>query len=231
MTLALLFLVGASFLMYMYVYLPSGSCVQVVVSATSRITGKSNIFGSPCAVPFWYKDVRDYNPEPQPFLSMSVGQSAEYQGCIRDWEAAQHGDIRPASFYGTSECVSKLAIKYNDVAMCDLTSTEGPNGLAKSFCVNNFANAKDDLNICVSHSNSQSSLASCIISFALRHDDSALCVSARPYFTDEKAQVDFSDMCYDELAVQQNNSALCEKMINRSTLNTSALCRPVGVGQ
>ena len=52
-----------SFLIYIYLYLPNGSCVQVVVSATNRITGKTKVFGSPCAVPFWFKDVNDYNPD------------------------------------------------------------------------------------------------------------------------------------------------------------------------
>ncbi len=48
---------------YRYVYLPSNSCVQVLVSATNRITGVEKVFGDPCSVPFWYKDVRDFNSE------------------------------------------------------------------------------------------------------------------------------------------------------------------------
>ena len=53
----------ASFLIYIYAYLPSGSCIQVVVSTTNRVTGTTKVFGSPCAVPFWFKDVNDYNPD------------------------------------------------------------------------------------------------------------------------------------------------------------------------
>lgn len=53
----------ASFLIYYYLYLPNGSCVQVVVSAANRVTGKTKVFGSPCAVPFWFKDVQNYNPD------------------------------------------------------------------------------------------------------------------------------------------------------------------------
>lgn len=51
-----------SLLIYIYLYLPNSSCIQFVVSATNRITGKVKVFGSPCAVPFWFKDVNDYNP-------------------------------------------------------------------------------------------------------------------------------------------------------------------------
>lgn len=29
--------------------------------ATNMITGKEQIFGSPCSIPFWYSDIRDYN--------------------------------------------------------------------------------------------------------------------------------------------------------------------------
>ncbi len=51
-----------AFLIYFYLYLPNGSCVQVMVSATNRITGNTKVFGNPCTVPFWYKDIDDYNP-------------------------------------------------------------------------------------------------------------------------------------------------------------------------
>lgn len=51
------------FLIYIYVYLPGISCIDVLVSATNRITGTTKVFGSPCTVPFWYKDVNDYNPD------------------------------------------------------------------------------------------------------------------------------------------------------------------------
>lgn len=47
---------------YRYIYSPQ-TCIQVVVSATNRITGEEKVFGDPCSVPFWYKDVKDYNPE------------------------------------------------------------------------------------------------------------------------------------------------------------------------
>ncbi len=46
---------------YRYVYSPQ-ICIQVVVSATNRITGEEKVFGDPCSVPFWYKDVKDYSP-------------------------------------------------------------------------------------------------------------------------------------------------------------------------
>lgn len=51
---------------YRYVYLSSNSCVQVLVSATNRITGEEKVFGDPCSVPFWYKGVLIYNPEQSP---------------------------------------------------------------------------------------------------------------------------------------------------------------------
>jgi hypothetical protein len=44
-------------------YFPSQTCIQVLVSATNRITGEEKVFGEPCSVPFWYKDMKDYNPE------------------------------------------------------------------------------------------------------------------------------------------------------------------------
>ncbi len=47
---------------YRYSYLPSKSCIQVLVSATHRITGEEVTFGNPCTIPFWYKDVHDFNP-------------------------------------------------------------------------------------------------------------------------------------------------------------------------
>ncbi len=58
--LVLIFL--GSLAVYRYIYLPSNSCVQVLVNATNRITGEEKNFGNPCSVPFWYEDVRDYNP-------------------------------------------------------------------------------------------------------------------------------------------------------------------------
>jgi hypothetical protein len=61
----------ASFSIYQYVYLPGGSCIQVLVSATNRITGKLETFGNPCIVPFWYTDVQDYNPTPIPVSKIS----------------------------------------------------------------------------------------------------------------------------------------------------------------
>lgn len=50
-------------MVYRYIYLPGVSCIQVVVSATNRITGKEVVFSNPCSVPFWYDEIRDYNPE------------------------------------------------------------------------------------------------------------------------------------------------------------------------
>ena len=44
-------------------FFPSQTCIQVLVSATNRITGEEKVFGDPCSVPFWYKEVKDYNPE------------------------------------------------------------------------------------------------------------------------------------------------------------------------
>lgn len=61
-SIALIVVLLGCLAVYRYVYLPSNSCVQVLVSATHRITGKEGVFGNPCSVPFWYKDVRDYNP-------------------------------------------------------------------------------------------------------------------------------------------------------------------------
>lgn len=40
----------------------SEGCVAVVVSATNRTTGVTKQFGSPCDVPFWYMESRDFNP-------------------------------------------------------------------------------------------------------------------------------------------------------------------------
>ena len=51
-----------SAIVYKY-FFPSQTCIQVLVSATNRITEEEKIFGDPCRVPFWYKDVRVYNPE------------------------------------------------------------------------------------------------------------------------------------------------------------------------
>jgi len=64
-----------SFLIYIYLYLPSSSCVQVLVSATNRITGEVKTFGSSCVVPFWYKDVLGYHQElsrVEPAISLSA---------------------------------------------------------------------------------------------------------------------------------------------------------------
>lgn len=38
-----------------YFFIKKVTCIQVMVSATNRITGKSKTFGTPCSVPFWYK--------------------------------------------------------------------------------------------------------------------------------------------------------------------------------
>lgn len=159
--------------------------------------------------------------------SLSEEQNAEYNDCIKDWEARLHGDLRPAPYYGTSECMSRLAIKYNDVAMCEIVETDDAYGLAKFFCVSGFASAKDDVNICRTYLSDQQSIASCITNIALKRNDSNLCNDARSYFTDKSAQTYFNDICYDEFAIQQNNSALCEKIVNRSTPKTSALCHLV----
>lgn len=56
-----LFLLTAILLSYQFFYLSSG-CIQVLVSATHRFTGEVKTFGDPCSVPFWYKDVRAFNP-------------------------------------------------------------------------------------------------------------------------------------------------------------------------
>lgn len=45
-----------------YFVLPK-NCIQVMVSATNRITRKSKVFGTPCNVPFWYKNVISWNSE------------------------------------------------------------------------------------------------------------------------------------------------------------------------
>lgn len=42
-----------------YNSLGKGNCIQVVVSATNRITGKTKEFGNPCLVPFWYKNIQN----------------------------------------------------------------------------------------------------------------------------------------------------------------------------
>lgn len=47
---------------YRYSYLPNKLCIQVLVSATHRLTGEEVTFGNPCSIPFWYKDIRTFNP-------------------------------------------------------------------------------------------------------------------------------------------------------------------------
>ena len=46
-----------------YFFTKKGNCIQVMVSATNRITGKTKVFGSPCNIPFWYKDIESWNPQ------------------------------------------------------------------------------------------------------------------------------------------------------------------------
>lgn len=62
-SIAIIFVLLGCLAVYRYVYLSNNSCIQVLVSATHRITGKEAIFGNPCSIPVWYKDVRDYNPD------------------------------------------------------------------------------------------------------------------------------------------------------------------------
>lgn len=44
-----------------YFFIKKVNCIQVVVSATNRITGKTKVFGNPCGIPFWYKDIKAWN--------------------------------------------------------------------------------------------------------------------------------------------------------------------------
>ena len=159
----------------------------------------------------------------------NVEQAAEYSNCAKDWQASNYGDTKPESFYGDSVCTSKLAIKYDDISMCEIGAIGETNGLARSFCIRDFALAKDDIAICTTYLRDKTVAAYCIVNIALHRNDSLLCVSARSYFDVESEQSYFSDMCYDEFAVKQNNPKLCEKMINRTGPSTSALCRRTGV--
>jgi hypothetical protein len=79
MLVASILLLVTSFIIYKYVYLSGGTCIQVVVSATSRLSGKTEVFGNPCIIPFWYKEVREYNPA-QKVGDMSSGISQEKIG-------------------------------------------------------------------------------------------------------------------------------------------------------
>jgi hypothetical protein len=51
---------GADYAYGVYNSLTKGNCTQVVVRATSRITGITKEFANPCIVPFWYKNIHGF---------------------------------------------------------------------------------------------------------------------------------------------------------------------------
>lgn len=154
---------------------------------------------------------------------LSAKQNAEYKDCIQSWNNQQQGDVRLAEFYGTSECMARLAIENNDVTMCNLISESNELGMTRFFCIDTYAQAKDDLKVCSDHLTDPTELATCITKIALKRNDVSLCASQKTYFT-HSDQSQFNDTCYDEFAEQQNNSSLCEKIINRASSNIGGLC-------
>jgi hypothetical protein len=59
-TLIILVLLSVTYSIYMY-SLSHGSCIQVLTQATNRITGNTKIFGNPCQIPFWFRNIESYN--------------------------------------------------------------------------------------------------------------------------------------------------------------------------
>ena len=73
-SIAFFIILLGSFVVYSF-YLPGISCTDDgSVVATHRFIGTEAVFDDLCVVPFWYKDIREYNPEqPRAEAAHSLG--------------------------------------------------------------------------------------------------------------------------------------------------------------